>query len=255
MNNKTTLSLLSGALLSGAAFAGPVVVDVVEVEPSFEGEIYAGYSSDYIFRGAYFGDDLVDAGINLSKSAWGVDFATGAWYGSYDNGTTNQAEDELDLFFEMSKDFGFARFTTGYIWYNTDNGHGTSTDVAEVYLGVSKDFCWGINSSLTYFFDASGVLSSDEGDNNGYTELVLGKEDLFFEGVDLTNTLGYLAEKGKLNQNTTTVSYDLDISENATLTPYLAYSWELSGLDTHGPLAPSDEKNRFYGGLSLSVSF
>lgn len=253
MNNKITLSLLGGALVSASAFAGEIVAPVVEATPCFEGDVAVGYHSDYIFRGARLGTDLVDSAVNLSKSAWGLDFTAGAWYGSYENNSSNI--DELDLTFGVSKDLGWARFNTGYIWYNTDADSFGTEDTAEVYVGFSKDLCYGLSSSLTYFIDASGELSSDEGDNNGYSEFSLAKSDLFLEGLTLSNDLGYLVEKGQLSHNTTKLGYDLSISENATLTPYIAYTWELDALEEHGQGFSDSEQNRFYGGVALTVSF
>ncbi len=255
MNNKITLSLLGGALVSGSAFAGEVVAPI-EAAPCFEGDVAVGYHSDYIFRGARLGSNMVDSAVNLSKSAWGLDFTAGAWYGSFEEEVTgfDTNVDELDLTFGVSKDFGFARFNTGYIYYNTDTLFGNE-ELAEVYVGFSKDLCYGISSSLTYFIDASGELSSDEGDNNGYSELSLAKSDLFLEGLTLSNDLGYLVEKGQLNHNTTKLSYDWAFSENATLTPYLAYTWELDALEEHGPSWTGVEQNRFHGGVALTVSF
>ena len=254
MNNKITLSLLGGALVTGSAFAGEVVAPLVEVSPSYEADVTVGAHSDYIFRGAHFGTDLVDSAVNVSKSAWGLDFTAGAWYGSFNDAGRNL--DELDLTFGVSKDLGFARFNTGYIHYNLDFGS-TNLELAEVYVGFSKDLCYGLSSSLTYFIEASGELSADEGDNDGYTELSLAKSDLFLEGLTLSNNLGYLVEKGQLNHNTTTLGYDYALSENATITPYLAYTWELDALEEHGPLGADDrsEQNRFHGGVALTVSF
>ena len=262
MNKKITLSLFCGALVSGSAFAGEVVAPIVEAAPCFEGDVAVGYHSDYIFRGARLGTDLVDSAVNLSKSVWGLDLTAGAWYGSYDEGQTKENFDELDLTFGVSKDFGWARFNTGYIHYNTsygfmENGNRVSgnEELAEVYVGFSKELCYGLSSSFTYFIDASGELSSDEGDNNGYSELSLAKSDLFLEGLTLSNDLGYLVEKGQLSHNTTTLGYDLSISENATLTPYIAYTWELDALEEHGQGYADSEQNRFYGGVALTVSF
>jgi hypothetical protein len=264
MNNKITLSLLGGALVSGSAFAGEVVAPIVETTPCFEADLGVGYHSDYIFRGARLGTNMIDAELNVAKSAWGLDFSAGAWLGSYteklDGADSNF--DELDLTFGVSKDFGWARFNTGYIHYNTDYIAG-NLENAEVYVGFSKDLCYGLSSSLTYFIDASGELSADEGDNNGYTQLSLAKSDLFLEGLTLSNDLGYLAEKGQLNHNTTSLGYDWALSENATLTPYIAYTWELDALEQHGPtqnnpggtLPALSQQNRFHGGIALSVSF
>ncbi len=246
MNNNITLSLLGGALVSGSAFAGEVVAPVQECAPCFEGSAYVGAHSDYVFRGAHLGAELVDAGVDVSTSAWGLDLAAGAWYGSYTN-SAGINEDEINLFAELSKDLGFARLTTGYIWYNVDGGPDFTDDVAEVYFGLSKDLAYGLSTSLTYFLDASGELSSDEGDNDGYSQLSVSKSDIILEGLTLNNDLGYLVERGRLSYNTTSLSYDVSITDHATLSPYLAHTWSLNGL--------RDEKNRFFGGVSLSVGF
>ena len=124
MNNKITLSLLGGALVSGSAFAGEVVAPVVEAAPCYEADVMVGGHSDYIFRGARFGSDLIDAGVNVSKSAWGLDFSAGAWYGSFEEKLTglDLNTNEPDLFLGVSKDFGFVRFNTGFIHYDLDLG-------------------------------------------------------------------------------------------------------------------------------------
>jgi len=253
MNNNITLSLLGGALVSGSAFAGEVVAPVCEASPCYEADVTVGYHSDYIFRGAQLGTDMVDAGVNVSKSAWGLDFTAGAWYGSFENANSNI--DELDLTFGVSKDFGFARFNTGFIHYDFDAGVLGALQNSEIFVGFSKDLCYGVSTSLTYFIDTSGELSGDEGDNNGYSQLSLAKSDLFLEGLTLSNDLGYLVEKGQLNHNTTTLGYDYALSENATITPYVAYTWELDALEEHGPTITGSEQNRFHGGVALTVSF
>ena len=251
MNNKITLSLLGGALVSGSAFAGEVAPQIVEAAPCFEGDVAVGYHSDYIFRGARVGRDLVDSSINLSKSAWGLDFTAGAWYGSFED-TSSQNWNELDLTFGVSKDLGFARFNTGFISYQLDGGNSNDNN-GEIYVGFSKDLCYGVSTSFTYFIDAYGEKAFF--DNNGYSVLSLAKSDLFLEGLTLSNDLGYLVEKGQLSHNTTTLGYDYALSENATITPYIAYTWELDALEEHGPLAVSNEQNRFHGGVALTVSF
>ena len=252
MNNKITLSLLGGALVSGSAFAGEVAPIAYNPAPSFEGDISVGYHSDYIFRGAQLGTDMFTSAVNVSKSAWGLDFTAGAWYGSFESAGANV--DELDLTFGVSKDLGFARFNTGYIHYNTDTGSANS-ELSEIYVGFSKDLCYGISSSLTYFIETSGELSSDEGDNDGYTQLSLAKSDLFLEGLTLSNDLGYLVEKGQLNHNTTTLGYDFALTDTATITPYIAYTWELDDLEGDGTRGSGMEQNRLHGGVALTVSF
>ena len=255
MNNKITLSLLGGALVSGSAFAGEVVAPVQECAPCFEGDIYAGYHSDYIWRGTKQGAPLMDAGVDLSKSAWGLDFAAGAWLGAFEN-SQDQAS-ELDLYLEASKDFGFAAFTLGYINYRVDQNPTSSVNAQEVYLGLSKDLAYGVSSSLTYFWDASDKA---EYDNDGYSELSVSKSDLFLENLGLGVDFGFITEGWKAHHLTTTLGYDYALTETATLTPYLAYTFELDAADgsdqnKDGRFGGGDQYNRFHGGVALSVSF
>jgi hypothetical protein len=248
MNNKTTLSLLGGALLSGSAFAGPVVAPA-PVEPCFEADVAVGVHSDYIWRGQFLGRALLDSSVEASTSAWGLDFAGGLWAGNIEN--NDRAADEINAWIEGSKDFGWARFTTGYIYY--DFFDGSVANGHEVYFGLSKDLCWGFNASYTYFWDVYAT------DNDGYNELVLGNEaDVFGYTLDTTLTTGFLFENNGANHITLKSGYDWEITENATLTPYLAYTWELAGLERYGKAldgSEGNEQNRFHGGVSLTVSF
>lgn len=252
MNNKITLSLLGGALVSGSAFAGEVVAPVQECAPCFEGDIYAGYHSDYIWRGTRQGSPLLDAGVDLSKSAWGLDFAAGAWLGSFQENAGRDTASELDLYVEASKDFGFVTFTAGYLHYSINAAASAGAfNAQEVYLGLSKDLAYGVSSSLTYFWNATDSATYD---NDGYTELSVSKSDLFLENLGLGVDFGFITEGWEANHVTTSLGYDYAITETATLTPYLAYTWELDNADNTFSLT-GDEKNRFHGGVALSVSF
>ncbi|WP_018969521.1 TorF family putative porin [Rubritalea marina] len=253
MNNKITLSLLGGALVSGSAFAGEVVAPVAECDtPCFEGNIYAGYHSDYIWRGTKQGQPLIDAGVDLSKSAWGLDFAGGAWLGSFKEQSGKDQTQELDLYAEVSKDFGFVNFTTGYIYYQIDTNASSEGDAKEVYFALSKDLAYGLSTSLTHYWNVTG--NPDKFDNNGYSELSASKSDLFLENLGLGVDFGFLTEGWEAHHVTTTLGYDYAISENATLSPYLAYTFELDAGDTTFSVS-DQEQNRFHGGVALSVSF
>ncbi|MFC5051580.1 hypothetical protein ACFPK9_13320 [Rubritalea spongiae] len=249
MNNKTTLSLLGGALLSGSAYAGPVVApEPVTVEPGYEASVSVGVHSDYIWRGLFLGRALVDSSVEASTSAWGLDFAGGLWAGNVEE---ESFDDEINAWIEGSKDFGWARFTTGYIYYDFFDGE--TNNAHEVYFGLSKDLCWGFNASYTYFWDVYAT------DNDGYNELVLGNDtDVFGYTLDTTLTTGFLFEGFGASHITLKTGYDWELTDHATLTPYLAYTWELAGLERYAaPMNGSgrSEQNRFFGGVSLSVSF
>ena len=265
MNNKITLSLLGGALLSGAAFAGEVAAPFVESAPSFEGDIYVGVHSDYMFRGSKLGSPMLDAGLDLTKSAYGLDFGAGAWGGSFES-SSRATVNELDLYAEVSKDFGFARFTTGFLHRNfglsdltglgglitNGNSFSAANDSNEVYFTLSKDFAYGIDAAYTYFWNVGSV------DNDGYSVLSLSKACSIIEGLKVTNDTGYFVEKGQLSHNTTALSYDYALTETATITPYIAYTFELDYYDNQAAPVNNfgfDNQDRFHGGVSLNVSF
>lgn len=248
MNNKIKLSLIGGALLTGSAFAGEQVCQKPTACPSAASDVTVGYDSQYIFRGINQGNDLVTAAVN---TAWtcertGLDMNAGAWYGT--TGDTDGSVEELDLTLGASKDLGFARANVGYIFYHYLSD---GPDAQEVYFGLSKDLACGTSASLTYFWDI-------ESDNNGYTELALAKSfDVASKQLDLGVAAGYLAEEGELSHVTAKLSHAVALSDTATLTPYIAHTWELDGLDSNGASTSSapTQENEFFAGASLSVSF
>lgn len=273
----------TSALAAGSAFAGSTVAPTSAPAPAscdaaFQGDLHIGYNSDYIFRGTDLGDGMSEAGIDLSYEAAGLNFSGGLWYASVENSaignlvpfaTIPDHYDELDVYGEVSKDFGFATAFAGYIWYhyqNTDFQVGPFNgklidDAQEVYFGLSRELVWGINGSLTYFWDV-------ETDNSGYTELGLEKKIEFTPciSLDLGSKLGYLAEEGELSHLTTSAAVNFKVKDTFTISPYVAYSVELDGLEEYGSFnhsainsfiggPNSGESNYLFGGVKASVSF
>lgn len=251
MNNTIKLSLIGGALLTGSAFAGKVASVPYVAAPSYASDVTVGYDSQYIFRGINKGDDLITAAVN---TAWtceytGLDMNAGAWYGSVSD--EDQNFDELDLTLGASKDLGFARANVGYIFYHYFDQPSGLENAQEVYFGLSKDLNYGVSTSLTYFWDV-------EEDNNGYTELALAKSfDIASKQLDLGVATGYLAEEGELSHVTAKLSHAIALTDTASLTPYIAHTWELDGLDSNGNTTSSwaNQENEFFAGAALSVSF
>jgi hypothetical protein len=217
-------------------------------DSSFEGEVHVGYSTQYIFRGLDLGDDLIESGVDVSAEMAGFGLSGGAWYGTSDLGpfTFN----ELDLYAEVSKDFGFVTAAVGYIYYYYPSDLSSlifdTKSTAETYFSVSGSYM-GFDTSLTYFWDTKG-------DNDGYMEAYVGKGFELSPCLTLNTgaTLGYLWEEGDFSHVAAKVSLDWAFTENATLSPYIAHSWALS--DEVGGFYEGSE-NQFYGGLILAVSF
>lgn len=256
------------ALLGGHALAGTASAPVsapAAPESAFAGTVHIGGNSDYIFRGADLGDGMAEAGLNLSYDL-GNGFAVsgGLWYASIENsaygnlGTFATVPDhysELDLFAQVSKDFGFLTANIGYIWYHYQDtelqagnfSHKFIDDQQEIYFGVSREIYWGINGSLNYYWDV-------EGDNGGYTELALSKNFAIQDrvSIDAGVKTGYLFEEGGFSHITPQVALNYKATETVTISPYVAYSVELNKLED---LTGKSEHNYLFGGVKLSVSF
>jgi uncharacterized protein (TIGR02001 family) len=217
-----------------------------------DAEIHVGYNTKYLFRGIELGDDLITTGVDVGTSLGGFDVSAGAWYGSWNanGGAPGTVDlDELDLYAEISKDLGFASVAVGYIYYHFPQGgqnNGFVDDAQEAYVSVSKEI-FGIDASLSYFWDI-------ETDNDGYSQLSLSKSFDLMEYVTLNvgADTGYLVEQGDFVQITGKVGIDIEASENATISYYVAHTWALSEAD--GALYGGQE-NEFFGGASISVSF
>lgn len=225
--------------------------------------LHGGYTNEYIFRGINLGNDLVETGFEASADlAEGFTVSAGVWYANFDSTSilgTEANQNEIDFYAKVSKDFGFAVASIGYIYYYNDNSNdvrdlffGRLPDAQEVSFGLSREF-FGINASLTYYWD---IVT----DNNGYSELSLAKS---FElnsclTLNVRGDLGYLVEQGHLSHFTTKVSLDYEFVENARLSPFIAASYDLSGGHFNNNPSTStapDTKNELVGGAMISVSF
>ena len=226
-----------GAMLAASALvAGNASAEV-------EYEIHTGYTSEYLFRGIDLGNDLVETGVDVTTEFSGLSLSAGAWYGSFDaSGPGVNDGDELDLYGEVAKDFGFITGAVGYIWY--DNIRSLGSNAQEVYFSIGKEF-FGVDFSLTYFWDI-------QGDNDGYTELAASKGFELSPCLTLNTSLayGYLMEHTESAHLTAKVALDWEFTETATLSPFIAHSWGL-GNDSDNV----DYNNELVAGTMLSVSF
>jgi len=270
----------TSALAAGSAFAGsPVMTSSAPMQTAsacdsaLEGNVHVGYATEYIFRGTELGDDLFEAGADLSYKVAGLNLSGGFWYGSVSDsrlgnlGGANIPDhfDELDVYGEVSKDFGFATAYIGYIWYHYPDMEISSggdslkliDDAQEVYFGLSRELFWGVNGSLTYYWDV-------ETDNQGYTELAFEKSFEFTPciSLDLGTKFGYLFEEGEFSHWTTSAQLNFKVKQNFTISPYVALSVELDGLEDYGTFnvpfnaeSLPGEGDNLTAGIKASVSF
>jgi len=208
-----------------------------------ETKLHAGYSSEYLWRGLDLGHDLVEAGLDVSTTYHDIGLSAGAWYGCFETG--GQHHDELDLYGEVARDFGWIKGSIGYIAYLYPDAN--SNAAQEVYFGVARDLGFA-TASLKYFWSVAGA------NNDGYAELGLSKSFELNPDLNLTvdSNLGYLVEQGQATAWTTRLTLDWGFAPHAKLSPFIALSLALSD-DANTAYLHSN--NEFAAGTLLSFSF
>lgn len=226
-----------GALAAASALvAGTAMAEV-------EYEIAGGYTSQYLFRGTEYGNDLTEVGVKAKTQYQGLDLTVAAWNGTYElQNASNTDVAETDLSFEAAKDLGFATAAVGYIWYTFDS---ELDDRQEAYVGLSKDLGFA-TAALAYYWDV-------EGDNEGYTELSLSRSFELSTCLDLVvkTALGYTLEHDEFANWVTGAQLDYGFSDTATLSPFVFVAVDGSENDTY----ESDSEVELVGGAKLTVTF
>jgi len=208
-------------------------------------ELSTGYTSEYIWRGINLGQDLIETGLNAGTEINGFGLSAGAWYATFQDG--GNTTDELDLYTEVSYDFGMLEAAVGYIYYYFPEA---SEHAQEVPFSLRRDFGL-VAADLTYFWDVRA-------DNDGYTQLTLTNETELSSCLTLSSGLatGYLAERGKFSNITLKTALDYALTETATISPFIGYSWALTENPGHGgTMTYVSSKNQIFGGVGLAVSF
>jgi hypothetical protein len=224
-----------GALAAASALAAGTAMAEVEYE------IHTGYTSEYIFRGFDLGNDLVEVGVDAATTYNDINFSAGVWAAAFNtSGTTNQVDNEVDMYAEVSKDFGFATLGMGYIYYWNVGQLGA--DAQEIYFTASRDLGFA-DAYLTYYWDIDG------GNTDGYTELGFSRSWELNQCVTLNaaTSFSYFFEGSDFGSWTTKVGLDWAFVETAKLSPFVALSVDLG--DKAGM------KDELVAGSMLSVSF
>jgi hypothetical protein len=215
-----------------------------------EYELHGGYSSEYLWRGLELGEDLVEMGFDAAYEMNGINLSAGLWTSAYDSANTTHSgtENEIDLYAEASKDFGFLTASVGYIYYWQMSSLGA--DNQEVYVSLSRDLGFA-KAALTYYGD---VDRTNGGDTDGYTELAFTRATELSQCLTLNvgTNVGYLVEGGDFTAWTTKVSLDWGFAEKAKFSPFVAASVAL-GESAGSSWATTN--NDLVGGTMLSVSF
>ncbi len=206
------MNKLTSLLIAGASVVSLGVSSVSAQEP-IGADLSFGYSSDYVFRGAEFGSDLVDVDLSYGGALTeDINYGVGVWYASFDEGKETNVYGSLD--WEL---LGLG-WNAGVLFYNYPG----STDDAEYETSFgSTTSIAGIDFSLTFI--NYQVASSTE------TQILEGSAGYSYEcsWTERTFDLG-LTYGGDISEETNdylsaSVSTDFAVG-TGTLTPYVAYN-------------------------------
>ena len=204
-------------------------------------EVSVGYDTDYIFRGANLGQDLLWSDVNVSTSlSDGLGLNIGAWYAN----PTDAGDDELDIYAGVSTDLGGMSLDLGTTYYYYPGATGSNTLEFGAALGTSVGA-----------FDVSLGVYHDIDTENTYVELGAGTSFDLTDNIslDLGATIGNNQDEvvggqaDGLTAVTITVGAPIGLTDNASLTPYLGIN---AGLDDN-----QDAGDEIFSGISLSVGF
>jgi hypothetical protein len=252
MMKHTLASLLTVAALAAPLYAGPtssgksgkiVAPEVAPVDDSLGFTFSGGYDTKYIFRGVDFGDHLIwgslVAPIKLTDK---LTFTFAPWYGNIADGEY----DELDLVAGFTYDAGFATIGIGYTWYYFPF---SGFDTSEPNITISKSF-----GKVNWFAGAYWDLEADNGDSGWYYETGFNSTIALTDKISLvpeakvSYATDYYGQDG-FNNVILKLGMPVALTKTATLTPYIAGSIALEGLDDIG------QDDELIGGVSLSVTF
>ena len=235
---KTAAVLGCSALL---ALVPAIAGDHAAAGEDLGAEVSVGYDTDYIFRGANLGQDLLWTDVNVSTSlSDGLGLNIGAWYAN----PTDAGDDELDIYAGVSTDLGGMSLDLGITYYHYPGATGSNTLEFGAALGTSVGA-----------FDVSLGVYHDIDTENTYVELGAGTSFDLTDNIslDLGATIGNNQDEvvggqaDGLTAVTITVGAPIGLTDNASLTPYLGIN---AGLDDN-----QDAGDEIFSGISLSVGF
>jgi uncharacterized protein (TIGR02001 family) len=218
-----------------------------------EGEVHVGYATNYEFRFVDLGDDLVEAGVDLSYALnedWSI--KGGAWYGSVNDDVA--LDNELDLYGAVATSLGPVNLEFGYIFYTYPGSD--FHDTQEVYASAFVDIFAGISAGAAYYYDFDNL-------NGWYLQPELRWSHDFNECLKLNLSTGVGIADGLGSQVSSDAFYIGDthdgfqgwfvkaelpweFRDGVTLTPYLKYTDADSGL--------AGDSNTFEGGQEHIVA-
>ncbi len=253
MNHSIKSLIIGGSFLAAApAFAGVAteIAPAPVAESPWAFEVHTGYHSIYEFRGVDFGDDLWEAGADVSYAlSDSLSLSGGLWYAD------NVVGDELDLYVGLTKTIGSFDLSVGYTYYMFPGD--TGSDTQEVYVGASTEVAYGIGLGLTYFYDFDAI-------DGGYLEFEATKSFELCSSVSLDFSAGAAwsfgynvdvdgSELDDFNHWFVGASLPWEIKEDVTLAPYIKFVG--AGSNLSNDFKTGDSEDLLLGGAVLTVSF
>lgn len=240
----TLLALASGSAFAGVAAKNPKApAEIAPVDDSLGFSLSVGYDSKYIFRGVDFGDHLIWTSLSVPiKLTDKLTFTFAPWYGNIADGEY----DELDLVAGLTYDMGFATIGVGYTWYYFPF---SGFDTHEPNITIAKSF-----GKVNWFAGAYLDTEADNGGEGWYFETGVNTSIKINDMVSLVPEVkisyaeDYYGVSG-FNNVVTKLGLPIALTKTATLTPYIAGSYAIDGLEEIG------QDSELIGGVSLTVTF
>ena len=229
------------------ALAAVTALTAGVAQAEIEGDVYAGYSTDYIFRGVSLAEDLAEAGVNLSTTTPLGTLSASAWYGS-GNDQNGLFDNQTISSIGLTKEVANYDLSVGFI--NYDNNGGTQIGTEEIYVGASTELIDGINFGVTAFWDVDATESL-------YVEAAASKSFEVNSSVNLNISAGLGFYDGDDNIEEGFNHWFLGASlpwaarENLTVTPFVKYV----RTERNYSSGLSNDGNEVIGGVRLSVGF
>ncbi|HJM64826.1 MAG: hypothetical protein GY872_17580 [Roseibacillus sp.] len=237
--------LAGSALFAGFAFAGdPAPKAAIAPPPSdIEVNIGVGYTTEYVYRGINWGDDLFEASIDVSGdgvlAGCDLNWSAGLWLGTW-SGTKMYAADqspgqtvatafraattgnEMRIYGQVSKSVGNFDLALGVLnrsFYGWGGG-APDADRLEPYVGLSTELAG---------FSLGASAHFDESDTNIYDDLfwqvTAGKGFAVSGNATLSVTGFYAAYEGGAADGAAVygvaAGLDIAVSDSVTVTPHV----------------------------------